>query len=789
MMRNLNTAKKRVSAKNTRLRLPALLTTLCCATFLFSTGLFAQTFPPASSCTSKDLELISATLPPPANDPCQCSGTRTLVLGIRNKTGSTRTSFALWGTLVRYNSSGVETSRTPIFACAGPIQKNSDNFLPATSGMTTITVSCGESLEIVDLYLAWTSASGNETCAVLQGSPSTINPKCGTLGKIAVGTGVNANVTVTNATCSAQGSLKVFPTGGTAPYKVKIGTDERTGIPAGGSATFSLDAGSYNIVITDNRPCSTTISRTIGSTTPPSVSGIGGDFTKTCNQNTAGATIGETPVNGFTYSWAPSAGLSDAAIGNPTANPSSTTTYTVTKRETATGCTATKAVVVTVNTTPPSVSGIGGAFTKTCTANTNGATIGETPVSGFTYAWLPTTGLSDASIGNPTANPSATTTYTVTKTSTANGCSATKAVVVTVDQAAPTANAGSAFTKTCTAFTSGKQIGVAPEVGFTYSWLPTTGLSDASIANPTANPSSTTTYTVTKTNTANGCFDTDDVTVTVDQAAPTAHAGDDFTKTCISNASGKQIGAAPEAGFTYSWSPTTGLSNAAIANPTANPSSTITYTVTKTSTANGCFDTDDVTVTVNTDKPQFTVCVVQPSLCGNTGSVTFNATGGSGFQYSIDGGSNYQAGNSFTGLGSNSVSGLKVKNDFGCVSDATDCENIVSDCSQQDLAARTARSIKSGTEASLSQSPSVKAYPNPFGDRINFVVTSPVSGRGSLEVFNALGQRVKTVFQGNVVKGAQSYSLQLPIRQQANLIYVLRVGDKQVSGKILQLNQ
>jgi hypothetical protein len=56
-------------------------------------------------------------------------------------------------------------------------------------------------------------------------------------------------------------------------------------------------------------------------------------------------------------------------------------------------------------------------------------------------------------------------------------------------------------------------------------------------------------------------------------------------------------------------------------------------------------------------------------------------------------------------------------------------------------------------------------------------------------VYNALGQKVRTVFQGNVVKGAQNFSLQLPIRQQANLIYVLRVGDKQVSGKILQLNR
>ena len=213
----------------------------CMIGLLLSSGVFAQTFPSPDACTSKDLELISATLPPPANDPCQCSGTRTLVLGIRNKTGSTRTSFALWGTLKRYDSDGNEIGTgTAIFACAGPVAKNSDNFLPTT---TQITINCGETLEIINLFLAWTSASPNETCTTLENSPSTINPKCGTLPKIAIGVGVTGAGVVTNATCAANGAIQVSPSGGVGPYKVKIGTDERTGIAAGGSTTFSLPAG------------------------------------------------------------------------------------------------------------------------------------------------------------------------------------------------------------------------------------------------------------------------------------------------------------------------------------------------------------------------------------------------------------------------------------------------------------------------------------------------------------------------------------------------------------------
>jgi len=54
----------------------------------------------------------------------------------------------------------------------------------------------------------------------------------------------------------------------------------------------------------------------------------------------------------------------------------------------------------------------------------------------------------------------------------------------------------------------------------TYSWEPTDGLSDASAANPTTAPTSTTTYTVTVTD-ANECAATDEVTVTVeDNEAP-----------------------------------------------------------------------------------------------------------------------------------------------------------------------------------------------------------------------------------------------------------------------------
>ncbi len=83
----------------------------------------------------------------------------------------------------------------------------------------------------------------------------------------------------------------------------------------------------------------------------------------------------------------------------------------------------------------------------------------------------------------------------------------------------------------------------------------------------------------------------------------------------------------------------------------------------------------------------------------------------------------------------------------------------------------------------------VTAYPNPFSDRVKFVVTSAVSGKGSLEIYNMLGQKIKSVYQGNIIAGNQIFEMNLPAAQRSNIIYVLRVGDKRITGKLLHLNR
>jgi hypothetical protein len=84
--------------------------------------------------------------------------------------------------------------------------------------------------------------------------------------------------------------------------------------------------------------------------------------------------------------------------------------------------------------------------------------------------------------------------------------------------------------------------------------------------------------------------------------------------------------------------------------------------------------------------------------------------------------------------------------------------------------------------------PTVKAYPNPFNDHVKFVINSPSAGNGSLDIYNVMGQKVKSVYQGRVLAGNNSFEVTIPKKDQQTLIYMFRVGDKKVTGKLLQLN-
>ncbi|HFG0465634.1 TPA: T9SS type B sorting domain-containing protein, partial [Flavobacterium psychrophilum] len=119
---------------------------------------------------------------------------------------------------------------------------------------------------------------------------------------------------------------------------------------------------------------------------------------------------------------------------------------------------------------------------------------------------------------------------------------------------------------------------------------------------PTITVSTAGTYTLTVTNTSNGCTSTNSVIVTVDKTAPIANAGADKVITCaIQNVTLGDATTSTGANFTYDWS--NGTTTVGTTATLPNVTTAGTYTLTVSNTANGCTSTSSVLVTVDKTAP------------------------------------------------------------------------------------------------------------------------------------------------------------------------------------------
>ena len=152
--------------------------------------------------------------------------------------------------------------------------------------------------------------------------------------------------------------------------------------------------------------------------------------------------------------------------------------------------------------------------------------------------------------------------------------------------------------------------------GASYSWTPTAGLDNPSIANPMASPSVTTTYTVMVSNNS-GCSGEAQVTVTI-QDLPLADAGIDQVLSCGSN-SVDLDGSGSSSGneFSYFWTTNDGNITAGVNSTTPTVDASGTYTLEVTNQNTGCQSYDQVEVTNDSSLPiadsgedQLLTCVI-----------------------------------------------------------------------------------------------------------------------------------------------------------------------------------
>lgn len=490
-------------------------------------------------------------------------------------------------------------------------------------------------------YLWTTSGSGNIT-----------NPTSPVVTVDAIGT---YTVKVTNLTsgCSSQNSVVVSSdntspaaaiTGG--PYAISCAAptiildgSTSTGINPVWTATLgghilsggntfkpTVDAaGTYTITTSDaTTGCTSSANVAVtASGTMPTLTVDAFPAKLTCGVTTV-TLSGQPTEAGTTFTWTPSPGniVSGAATYNPVVDQPGTYILSVTK--TATGCVSTAAIQVQQDISAPALS-IATPAKITCTVNQVQLNASSTAAAA-SYAWSTggtgTIRPGDTNVSNPVVLSAGT--YTVTVTDLNNQCTTLGNVTVSSDIASPNINVDkNPLPLTCT--TNSVQLsGTSLTSGVTYQWS-TAGT--GTIINPTSQTprvDATGTYNLVVTNPANGCTSTDFVTVTQDKTAPNIWVN---TSPAILNCINKTVnleGNSSTANVTYLWSGPGTISDPALKQPSVDTPGT--YTLTVTSSTNGCTSSLPVTVTQNTSVPAAPLAS-DGQACFNAPASTLTATG------------------------------------------------------------------------------------------------------------------------------------------------------------------
>ena len=442
-----------------------------------------------------------------------------------------------------------------------------------------------------------TANPGSATTYTVTGTSA---PGCVSTTTVTVNINPLPTITSSPATSTlCSGGSVILTAGGGVSYSWSPGTglSSTTGSSVTASPTTTTI---YTVTGTDGNGCTNTATFTVTINPLPVLSSIPAN-PSICIGNSIGINVS----GASTYTWSPATGLSATTGSSVSANPTNTTTYSVTGTD-GNGCINTLTITVTVNPLP-TVS-ITPSPASLCA---NGNVI-ITASGASTYSWSPGTGLSATTGSTVTASPSSATTYTVTGTSGA-GCINTNTVSVSINPLPTITSSPSSVT-----FCTGGSALLSASGGISYTWSPGTGLSATTGATVTASPTTSITYTITGTD-GNGCTNTSTISVTVN-ALPVISTSPPFASICFGN----NISVSASGGISYTWSPGTGLSATTGSPVTAGPTTTTTYTVTGTD-GNGCSNTYTFTLTVN-PLPTLTTNPANPVIC--SGSNTIITTGG-----------------------------------------------------------------------------------------------------------------------------------------------------------------
>ena len=372
------------------------------------------------------------------------------------------------------------------------------------------------------------------------------------------------------------------------------------GIVSGNNSTVITvnQGGNYQVIVTDSiSQCQdTAFAQVFAYLNPPNVSA---DSLKliTCLQTIATLNSTSTTPNA-TFSWNPP-GNSPTSPTTQVSNPGS---YTVTITDPGNGCIDSAIVQVIANDTLPDISA-GLDQTITCSITTV-TLLGSSSYSNLNLNWSPpgsspnTFSTSVNTAGN----------YILTAVNPNNGCSSSDTVYVTSNVSIPDLNSDSIKYITClqpnvTISTT------SSNTNLSYSWNPP-GTSPNQ-ASTQVNVSGT--YSITVTDTTNGCTNNDTVQVINTILLPDLLADSIKILTCLQPTTSLNASSITP-NISYLWNPPGTSPNQASTqvNATGN------YTVTITDNSNGCINSAIVQVISNDTLPNVSASTIQNLTCDST---------------------------------------------------------------------------------------------------------------------------------------------------------------------------
>ena len=382
------------------------------------------------------------------------------------------------------------------------------------------------------------------------------------------------------------GSINITsPTGANIQYSLD-------GITYQSAATFSgLAPGSYSVYAMDNTTfcVSNSTSFTVNNApATPTVPVIGTITQPTCTVSTGSIALSGLPASGtWTVTGSPSGSATGTGTTTTISGLAAGTSYTFTVTNDL-GCTSSASASGVLNAQPstPSAPVLGTVTQPDCTTPTGSVALSGLPASGtWTVTGSPSGSLtSTGTTGTVTGlAPGSSYTFTVTNV---DGCTSTTSAAVVINSlpAGPSAPTGTVTQPTCIVTTGTIEV-TAPIGNFSYSIDGTNFQSSATFASVA--PAS---YTLIVQDDNTGCTTTSTTQVVVD---PVPSAEEITVDSDNSIAEGQSITINASGNGSISWD------NGDNGSPiSVSPLITTTYCATLTD-ANGCTDSDCITITVN----------------------------------------------------------------------------------------------------------------------------------------------------------------------------------------------